>query len=514
MSTQTSSLAYPVPVRRWARIFAPSLADLCFIAVIVWSFAAGAYGWHSLLMDGDVGMHIRVGDHILTEHSVPNRDFLTFSRPGEEWHDYEWLTQATFSYLHGLAGLKGVVLLSGVVIASAFTVLLLHALWSGANVVIALVLVLMSVNASYIHFHARPHIFTLLFVSIAMWLIAADRRQRTRTIWLLVPITVLWANLHAGFFVLFAMLGLLVAGSLLESLLWGELASRGKSDAIRFSLVGAACLAASLINPFGAALHLSIRSILRSDTIRNGVQEFQSPSFRSESMFHYMILLFLGLAISAVLLRKHRLTEVLWIGYWAYNSLVSVRHVPLFAIVVVPILALEFTVWWNQWAQAQPSRSVARTLDSIMAQFQGGAQRLSIWAPAVVLGLALSHTSNWPENFVEGVFPVKVVAAHADEIANSRIYTSDKWAGYLIYKNYPRQKVFFDDRHQYYTERIIGDYLKLAGGNYQWRELLERYRFDMVLCETSSPLASLMKLHPAWSTVEDDGSAILFRRNL
>ena len=266
------------------------------------------------------------------------------------------------SFLHSLAGLKGVVLLAGAVISAAFTTLFLHTLWRGANLVISLALVLMAVNASSIHFHARPHIFTLLFVSAAMWLITADRAERTWKIWLLVPIVVIWANLHAGFFVLFAMLGLLVAGSFTESLLWGERSSRGKSDAIRYSLVGAVCFAASLINPFGAALHLSIKEVLRSSTIRNGVQEFQSPSFRSESLFHYMILLFLGLAISTVLLKKHRLTEVLWIGFWAYNSLISVRHVPLFVITVVPILAIELTDLWNRWAQSQPRRSIARRL--------------------------------------------------------------------------------------------------------------------------------------------------------
>ena len=48
-------------------------------------------------------------------------------------------------------------------------------------------------------------------------------------------------------------------------------------------------------------------------------------------------------SISGALLKKHRLTEVLWIWFLAYNSLVSVRHVPLFAIVAVPILAQEIT---------------------------------------------------------------------------------------------------------------------------------------------------------------------------
>jgi len=511
VSTQTLPLAASAPVRPWVRIFAPSIADLFFVSVIVWAFAAGAYGWHGLLMDGDVGTHIRIGDYIRAHHSVPTRDFLAFSKPGQEWYAFEWLTEILFSFLHSLAGLKGVVLLSGVVIVAAFTILLMHALWRRANVLISLALVLMAVNASTIHFHARPHIFTLLFVAVAMWIIAVDRQRRTWALWLLIPITIPWTNLHGGFFILFALLGLLVIGSFVESLLWGELASRGKSDAVRYGLLGAACAVASLVNPYGVKLHLFLVDYLRSDTIRNGVQEFQSPSFRSESMFHYMVLLFLAVAISGALLKKHRLTEALWIWFLAYNSLVSVRHVPLFAIVTVPILASEITAWWSDWAQAQSRRSIARTLDAVTGQHGCGTLRLSIWAPAVVLWLALSHSTNWPQNFHEGPFPVKIVAAHADEIAAARVYTSDKWAGYLIYRNYPRQQVFFDDRHHYFGEPIIGDYLKLGSGNRQWRELLERYRFDLALLTLDSPLASLMKIHPDWKVVEEDGSAVLFR---
>jgi hypothetical protein len=511
VSTQTLPLAAPTQVRPWVRIFAPSLADLFFVSVLAWAFAAGAYGWHGLLMDGDVGTHIRIGDRILAHRSVPTHDFLAFSKPGQEWYAFEWLTEILFSSLHSVAGLKGVVLFSGVVIAAAFTILLMHALWRGANVLISLTLVLMAVNASSIHFHARPHIFTLFFVAMAMWLIAADRQRRTWMLWLLIPVTIPWTNLHGGFVILFALLGLLVIGSFAESLLWSELASRGKSDAVRYSLLGVGCALASLANPYGVKLHLFLLDYLRSDTIRNGVQEFQSPSFRSESLFHYMALVFLALAISGALLKKHRLTEVLWIWFLAYNSLVSVRHVPLFAIVAVPILAQEITAWWNRWARAQPSRSIARTLDAITGQRQCGALRLSIWAPVVVLWLALSHSGAWPENFLEGPFPVKIVAAHADEIAASRVYTSDKWAGYLIYTNYPRQQVFFDDRHHYFGEPIIGDYLTIGSGRHQWRELLEWYRFNLALCTADSPLASLLRLHPDWKTVEEDGSAVLFR---
>jgi hypothetical protein len=247
--------------------------------------------------------------------------------------------------------------------------------------------------------------------------------------------------------------------------------------------------------------------------MRNGIQELQSPSFRAESMFHYMFLMFLSLALTVPLLKKHRLVETLWIWFWAYNSLVSVRHVPLFLIVAVPIAAAEVTSWWSKWGEAQPARSIARTLNDIADQCQCGALRIGIWAPAVVVALALSHTSNWPENFLDGSFPVKMVERHAGEIAASRIFTSDKWAGYLTYRNYPLQRVFFDDRHPYYDESMIRDYLRIGGGNPDWRELLDRYRLNMALCPADSPLSSLLKLDSDWKTVDNDGKTILFRRS-
>jgi hypothetical protein len=154
---------------------------------------------------------------------------------------------------------------------------------------------------------------------------------------------------------------------------------------------------------------------------------------------------------------------------------------------------------------------VARTLDAITSQFRSGAGRLSLWTALAVVGLALSHASNWPKNFLPEAFPVKVVEAHADEIASSRVFTSDGWAGYLIYRNYPRQRVFFDDRHRYYGDAIIQEYSQLLNAGRDWQKVLERYRFELVLCDAGSSLASLMRAHPGWTTVEDGEKVALFR---
>ncbi|MEO7649936.1 MAG: hypothetical protein ABIZ80_05675, partial [Bryobacteraceae bacterium] len=358
-----------------------------FFTVIAWSFMSGEYGWSGLLSDGDCGLHIRIGDYIVANGRVPMIDIFSFSRPGQEWFAFEWGSEVIYSLLNAAFGLKGVVLLAGLVIAGVFTVLLRYTIWLGSNGLIALVLVLMGINATSIHFHARPHIFTLLFMVIAIWMLEADRRHRSRVVWLLVPLTVVWTNLHGGFLILFALMGLLVAGRLAESFLWSEESVRGRSDALRYALLGAACAAASLLNPYGIKLHLHIRETMQSKTIMANVQEFLAPTFRSEAYLHYTALLFLALMLSGMLLRRRRLVEVLWILFLGASSLYSARHVPLFALMAVPLIALELSDLWTRWMRSQSRKSVACVLDDVASQLQDKWQANSLWLPAGIAAL-------------------------------------------------------------------------------------------------------------------------------
>lgn len=196
------------------RVFVPSFSDLFLIFFIFWTFLAGPQGWQGLLRDADTGFHIRVGEWIMRTGSVPVHDLFAFARPDAHWYAFEWLSQVIFAVLNGWAGLKGVVFFSGIVLAITFTIVLRHSIQRGANALLTIFLVLLAVSAASIHFHARPHIFTMLFLAVSMWILDSDRKAHSRWIWTLPLLTVLWANLHAGFSILLALLGLLVVGSL------------------------------------------------------------------------------------------------------------------------------------------------------------------------------------------------------------------------------------------------------------------------------------------------------------
>ena len=148
----------------WRAALAPSLTDFFFLCAIAWMFMAADTGWQSLLRDGDTGIHIRIGDLILASHHVPATDPFSFSKPGETWFAHEWLTAVFYALLVRAAGLKGLVLLTGAVLALYNTILLLDVVKRGANSLVAIALVLAGTNATSIHFHTRPHVFTLAFL--------------------------------------------------------------------------------------------------------------------------------------------------------------------------------------------------------------------------------------------------------------------------------------------------------------------------------------------------------------
>ena len=143
-----------------------------------------------MLADADVGWHIRTGEYILNHHQVPHHDLYSFSKPGAPWYAWEWLSDVIDALLFRWAGLKGVVLAAGVVIALYATTLMRRIVDAGAHLFVALLVTLLSVGSASMHFLARPHVFTLLLLSLSMALIEADRRgANPARLWWLVPIT-------------------------------------------------------------------------------------------------------------------------------------------------------------------------------------------------------------------------------------------------------------------------------------------------------------------------------------
>lgn len=493
--------------RGWARFVVPSFSDCFFIVLVVWLFLWVPKGWDSLLADGDVGWHLRTGEWILDHHAVPTQDLFSFSKPGAPWFAWEWLSDVTLALLFRATGLKGIVLLAGVVIGLYSTIVLRHAFWRGANAMIALPLVLLGVGSSLMHYLARPHIFTLLFLAVGMWMLDRDRKLQTRLIWLLIPLSVLWVNMHGGFFIFLACLGLLVLGSAVEA--WFQ--ATGWAAVRRYSMLLAGCAAASLVNPYGIQLHRHVAGYLRSDWIRNTIQEFKAPTFRGEGQFQLEAILIAGLLLAGLLLRKGRITETLWIVFLAHSSLTSLRHAPLFVVVAIPLLASEISALWAGGAARMPRQSLLAIFHTLGADLGKLFRRTSIWIGATIVFVALAPLE-WPADFPKTLFPTALITRNAERLQSGRLLTTDQWGDYLIYRFYPRQKVYVDGRSDFYGEQLGKEYLQLLQLSSGWQAILTRRGFDTILLPPEWPIVEMLKSSGDWRTVEATDKAILFVR--
>jgi hypothetical protein len=503
-------------VSAWGRLILPSFSDCLFLAVLIWLFASGSGGWYGLLASGDTGFHIRTGEWVLENGRAPAIDLFSFSKQGEAWFAWEWLSDVLFALLYRVAGFKGLLLLSAVVLSGYGTILFRYMIWRRATPFAALVVTLMGFGASMIHFLARPHIFTLLGLTIALWMLDADRRKESRLIWLLVPVTALWANLHGGFLSLVACLALLTVGSLAEAIAANRLDHRALDlhASKRYGLLTLLCSAASLLTPYGWHLHRHVLTFMQSDWVRNSYQEFQSPSFRSESALQFEALLFLGLIVVLWLIQKREITAALWIIFWGHNALASARHIPIFMLVAGPWVALGLTALWESCLKDAAKNSVRSILADVSKDLARGCSRSSLWIPLTIVVFIFLPASmiRWPEDFPAIKFPVEMGAKHEARLISRRVLTMDQWANYLIYRYYPRHRVFIDGRGDFYGEEIGRHYLDLMNARPGYPAMLDRYKFEAVLAPKSWALVALLRQDSQWKLVDEDGLAVLFEK--
>ena len=152
-------------------------------------------GYRQLFRDSDAGWHIRNGEAILATGHLPRTDPYSFTKFGQPWFAWEWAADVAVGAIHRAAGLRGVALFYGVAIAAGVWMWFrLH--WAmGGNFLIACGMAPLLLSTCNIHWLARPHVLGwLLLLGVVWWC------ERRGPLWILAVLMVVWANVHASFF--------------------------------------------------------------------------------------------------------------------------------------------------------------------------------------------------------------------------------------------------------------------------------------------------------------------------
>jgi hypothetical protein len=505
----------------------PSFGDFAFLMPVVFLFAR-MDGVKTLLADCDTGWHIRTGEWILANRAIPAHDIFSFSKPGQPWFAWEWLSDVWFAWLNGIGGLNAVVLF-GILAVAATVGMLYQLIRRKANPVTAIVVTMIAAAASSIHWLARPHLFTLLFLVLFYAALQQVSEGRTRMfgipyLVLFPAATVLWTNLHGGFFVGILMIAAYGAGELLTLLFakaGQDRAERiGRAKAYFLSALG--CLAASLANPYTWHLHVHMAKYLRDPWNSQHIMEFLSPSFHHPSAIFFEAMLVLAAATACWNLAKGRFTVPLLMLVWAHGGLLAARNIPIFMIAAAPPVAAAI----EDWLGLLPAMNVADWLRSAVNRFNRLAadttetEAVGRWHLVSVMGAllvaAIIYAPHPPKKFRAEFDPEKYPAGAVKLLkadATARIFADDEWGDYLIWSLYPKNRVFVDGRSDFYGNDFEDKYIDVLKVKHGWESTLGRFRIDTVLLSPDASLAGALKESSRWRVVYDDGVAVVFRRN-
>jgi hypothetical protein len=503
----------------------PSLTDFAFLMPMGFLFGR-MEGVKTLLSDCDTGWHIRTGEWIVSNHQVPAHDLFSFTKPGEPWLAWEWLSDVFFAWLNSYGGLALVVLTAILLISLTFAGVFRMAC-RRANPIVALAVTIIAAATSSIHWLARPHLFSFLLL---LWFygvmehVREGRRSLRRIPYavLLPAATVLWTNLHGGFFVGIVMLCLYGAGELLSLVLAAD-ASRLADERARarwYFGTAATCFAASFLNPYTYHLHAHILEYLGDSYQSQHIVEFLSLSFHHPVAIFFEFLLAAGAAAAFWNISQRRYTEALLLLVWGHGALLASRNLPLFAIVSAPIIAaaadaglkrlaqLEIAPWLRAAAFkfVDTARETAETEAvprfHLVSALAVGVIALLLYAPAPPVRFRAEYDPNsYPD-----------AALHVlRQNPGAHIFANDEWGDYLIYRLYPGTRVFVDGRSDFYGDSFEKKYLDVMNVQAGWERTLEQFRIDTILLPPSAALAGALKQSSRWQVAYDDGVALVFR---
>jgi hypothetical protein len=457
-----------------------------------------AFGHWWLSLDGDPGRHIRVGETILRS-GLFYTDPFSFSRPGAPFVPYEWLSEVLFAASVRLAGLGGIIVLTGTVLALTYAVVTRTLLRRGVGAGLTALTVLFVMALGFVHWHARPHVFTLLCAALLMAIVDRARTPGAsawRVIWPTALLFAVWANLHGAFLFGLAVLVGAVVGDRLEMLASADpdrTVWRGHLE--RHAVMLGTALIATLLTPSGIGLYGHTIGYLGDTYLVNHTQEYLSPDFHTVK-FALIAIVLVVVALGAMP-RRPRWPTLVLVALTLAFALGSARNLPLFGIVALPLVAAELAPLFP-WDRPRARRT----------------GRLVLVLPAIAMSavFALARTTHvLPATFNPQVFPVAAVKAARAAHVSGRLYSEFTWGGYVLYA-WPEQRVFIDGQTDFYGDSIFRAYNEIHKLSPDWRARLATWRIDVALLDPDTPLGAALAREPDWHAIYRDSTAVLYSR--
>jgi len=462
------------------------------------------------ISDPDFWWHLRAGQYMVENATIPHTDPFTFTAQGKEWVTHEWLSEVFIYASYRVGGFASLTILFSAIITFAFA--LTYARSQGKPYLAGFAL-LLGALATAPTWGVRPQMLTLLLMSAFLFLL--DRYVATRENKFLIPLPfsmLVWVNLHSGYAIGLVVIGAYWFAAFVEGIAF-LVRKRTANDSFNTEptlsprntrallVILIISTLAVVINPNGARMFIYPFETLTSAAMQRYIQEWFSPDFHQTEWLPFAFLLISLIATALIARARVPLAHTLLLFALGFLALRSARNIPLFALVAIPVLSAQLAAWIPLRASNKPTPRAMQIINTVI---------VVIFTLAVLVRID-SVLAN-QANVERAKFPTAAVEWIQQNRPAPNLYNSYGWGGYLIWKLYPEYKVYIDGRADVHGDAFIENFLSIYRGSAGWENKLAEKNVRLVLIEPDTPLANALARDSQWTQVFADSQSVVYQK--
>jgi hypothetical protein len=466
--------------------------------------------------DSDLWGHLRFGQAVLASGHVISRDTYSYSAAGGVWRNHEWLTEILMATLYNNFGVVGLKLWKFACVAATTILMSLGMAETGASPAIQLNILALAALAMVPQNQFRPQIFTFMLFAATLLLLVRDNYRGHAQLRIVVPIMMLWGNLHGGFIIGIATLWLYAAVVGFQDLVDG----RGLGRSLRLGLIALAGTLATLISPYGIDAWLVVMNALRDYSAQPIIADWQPLLHAIALGWHtrpvivvfFVCGLFMMVAFATAVIREPRggdLPLVAIAAMLATAAFTAVRNLPLAMIACASPLARHAELIAARRRRiASTAAPASAPPDAMPIDIRSG---VSPWlALAVAIALAVFGGLFSSRLKLNTDSPISAVAFMRDHDLHGNVLSNFADGEYLIW-HLPDSRVFIDGRYDtVYPGQVVNQYLAFINGSPAALSVLHAWPHDFVLLPRNSRAVDVMAQAREWTPIYRDENWMLF----
>lgn len=457
----------------------------------------------------DLGRHILTGNIILENNVIPSINLFSYTHPSFPFINHHYLPEIIFAVIYNYFSYNGLMILSLLLVFTA-SLFVFKTSQKNAHTLAVIFSCVLFLRILFERTDIRPELFSFLYLSIFVFILFKNYAKKTNFLFVLPLISLLWVNSHIYFPIGIGILGLFFIDNLIKTK--GDISNK-KNVSLFLTLI--LCLLATLLNPHflqGAFYPFRVFS-----NYGYTIEENQTPFFLAslgfyKSSFTYLLLTLASLIICMIIsFKKIRLIDIFLIISFTIISFAAVRNFPLFVFAILPTFSYLLT----------------QTTIKIISLFpQLYLKKLPLYSLRLfilfILLLQIFHVSS-----------LKTLEAKPDTGATPGVnfFIQNKLEGplfnnfdigsYLIFRLYPKERVFIDGRPEAYPAKFIQEeYIPLQEDPELFKIYDKKYAFNTIFFSHTDMTPWAQKFlqdiiqNPSWKTVYLDPYVIILVKDV